>query len=656
MASRTTREPDGSGDGAALQLLRLLANSGTVAEITELDAPETERDLALRIREDFDRRRRREAELSALVETARDLASLSDPKGVLDAIVRRARALLATDLAYLTLFDPEHGDTYMRATDGSISAEFQSVRLSLGDGLGGLAAKTRKAYWTADYFADHRFQHTGVIDHAVADEGIVAICGTPLIAVDDFVGVLFAANRSPRPFTHDEVALLSSLATLAAVSLVQVRALAETEQALAALSEAHETVRRHTAGVERAAAAHDRFADLVLGGGGADDITKALVDLLGGWAVVLDDAGVRRSEAGYGPDGAADPTDRDPLADAPPAVAAIGSGRLTRHGDRYAVGIAAGHEALGLLVLGGLELSADDADLRTVERAAMVTALVMLFERQTADAQQQMRTDLVADLVAGRGDRAELTTAARAYGLDPARPFCLLALVGEDAAARRALALSAHAAVGSRGIVGEHDGVVVALVAETDAGALASSVSARIGRVGSHHGRRGRAVGRRGRRAGGVHRGGPDGPRHGRARPRRNRRGGCGPGFRGPRRGLGARRGRLRAPAPRTPAGVRRRARHRSRGDRRGLLRRGWQPPAHRDHAARARQHRRAAAGPRRGPARCHVAAAGPGPRATARAAAAPPHAALTPASASSSRRSIASTTAVVPFEAKTAV
>ena len=141
MASRTTHEPDGWGDGPALQLLRLLANNGTVAEITELDAPETERDLALRIRDDFDRRRRREAELSALVETARDLASLSDPRGVLDAIVRRARALLATDLAYLTLFDPEHGDTYMRATDGSISAEFQSVRLGLGDGLGGLAPR-----------------------------------------------------------------------------------------------------------------------------------------------------------------------------------------------------------------------------------------------------------------------------------------------------------------------------------------------------------------------------------------------------------------------------------------------------------------------------------------------------------------------------------
>ena len=82
----------------------------------------------------FDSRRRREAELTALVDTARDLASLRDPSGVLDAIVRRARTLLGTDVAYLTLYDREAGDTFMRATDGSVSAEFQTVRLSLGDG------------------------------------------------------------------------------------------------------------------------------------------------------------------------------------------------------------------------------------------------------------------------------------------------------------------------------------------------------------------------------------------------------------------------------------------------------------------------------------------------------------------------------------------
>ena len=69
----------------------------------------------------------------------------------------------------------------MRATDGSVSAVFQSVRLALGAGLGGLVASTHKPYWTADYWADERFRHTSAIDGAVGEEGIIAICGTPLI-------------------------------------------------------------------------------------------------------------------------------------------------------------------------------------------------------------------------------------------------------------------------------------------------------------------------------------------------------------------------------------------------------------------------------------------------------------------------------------------
>ena len=468
-------------ESAALQLLRLLANNASTRDITAVGAPETERDLALRIRDGIDRRRRREAELSALVETARDLASLRDPNGVLDAIVRRARILLGTDLAYLTLYDPTRGDTYMRATDGSISGAFQVVRLALGDGLGGLAASTHKAYWTADYFADRRFQHTGPIDSAVGDEGIVAICGTPLIVEDDFVGVLFAANRSPRPFTHDEVALLSSLAALAAVTIVQVRALSETEQALAALSEAHDTVRRHTAGVERAAAAHDRFADLVLAGGGADDITHALGELLGGWVVLLDDHGVRRSQSGDAPGGNPDPSERDPLADGALAVAAAGSGRLVRNDGGYAVGVTAAHQPLGLLVLGDLQ-ELDEPDQRTVERAAVVTALVQLFERQAQDAQQQVRTDLVSDLIAGRGDRSDRVQAARAHGLETQRPYCLLVLRADEGASRRALVLSAHAAIGAGGVVGEHDGDVVALVSGDSPGALAKTMASRLSR------------------------------------------------------------------------------------------------------------------------------------------------------------------------------
>ena len=88
----------------------------------------TARDLAVRVRASMDASKRREAELSALVDVARELASVRDPGGVLDTIVHRARTLVGTDVAYLTLYDEARGDTYMRATDGSVSA-FQQLRL-----------------------------------------------------------------------------------------------------------------------------------------------------------------------------------------------------------------------------------------------------------------------------------------------------------------------------------------------------------------------------------------------------------------------------------------------------------------------------------------------------------------------------------------------
>jgi hypothetical protein len=161
----------------ALELLRLLAQDAPAQQIEELarafaaadpESGEIARELALQVRAGIDAHRRREAELSALVDIARDLASLREPGGVLDAIVRKARSLLSADVAYLTLADAERGDTYMRATAGSVSARFQALRLPQGAGLGGLVAQTRRPYWTPDYPGDDRYEHTTAIDASVA--------------------------------------------------------------------------------------------------------------------------------------------------------------------------------------------------------------------------------------------------------------------------------------------------------------------------------------------------------------------------------------------------------------------------------------------------------------------------------------------------------
>ena len=456
----------------ALELLRLLAQDAPAERIEEkagrwprpIRDAAAARELALRIRAGIDAHRRREAELSALVDTARDLASLPDPGDVLDAIVRRARTLLGTDVAYLTLHDPERGDTYMRATAGSVSARFQTLRLPAGRrarraGRADPPARTGRA----DYPADERYRHTNEIDAAVDDEGLVAICGTPLLVDGEFVGVLFAANRSRRPFRHDEVALLGSLAALAAVSLVQSRRAAETAAALAALStraRGHRAGRRGARPVRRGRARR-RWRRRHRGG------ARRAAGLLGG--------GARRRRAAARAHGAA------------PAPAGPRTGRRTRRRSAEPAGIArragravacgrspAAGQRLGTLVLGGRG-GLDEGQGRTVERAAMVTALVLLFRLRAAEADHRVRTDLLADLLR-RPDAARRPRARRARpaaGPAAARPARRRVCRGDEPA--RAALAACHAGDG-RGLSGEHGDAVVALVPGRDPSAVATDV------------------------------------------------------------------------------------------------------------------------------------------------------------------------------------
>ncbi|GAB3907956.1 hypothetical protein GCM10027612_81740 [Microbispora bryophytorum subsp. camponoti] len=276
-------------EGPILQARAAGADSATLEEL------ERAKVAALQVRAVLRRRAKREAELSALFDTASDLAGLRDLDAVLEAIVHRARQLLATDIAYMTLNDPERGDTYMRVTDGSISASFRRLRLPMGAGLGGLVAQSGTPYNTADYFADPRFRHTNTIDVAVHEEGLVAILGVPLRLGTQVIGVLFAANRSARPFAQEEVALLCSLAAHAAVAIDTARLLQETRAALTELSEANTLIRAHSESIERAADAHDRMTGLVLRGGlrggGVEDVAAVVTEVLGGRLTVLDDEG-----------------------------------------------------------------------------------------------------------------------------------------------------------------------------------------------------------------------------------------------------------------------------------------------------------------------------------------------------------------------------
>ncbi len=437
----------GASADAYEQPVLLARAEGRPAE--RITALEEAKALALRVRDELEGRRRREAELSALFETAHDLAGLRDLDAVLRAIVQRARSLLGTDVAYLSLHDPARGDTYMRVTEGSVAARFQQLRLGMGEGLGGLVAQTARPYVTDDYFKDDRFQHTLTIDSGVRDEGLVAILGVPLTLGHHVIGVLFAADRRARVFEREQIALLGSFAALAAAAIDTANLLTETRSALTELERANEIIRDRSGVIERASDVHDRLAELVLRGGGVHDVAAAVSEIL---------------------DGTVEFTE---IAPAEALETSRAEGHAVRHEDDWIAAVAAGGELLGALVLRG-HPGLDPVDQRTLERAAMVTSLLLLARRSASEAEQRVRGELLDDLLDAR-DRDPRLLRERAARLEAdldATHVVLAARLDDPAAdadqeadARRRLwSAASHLAATRHGLAAARDGGTVLLL------------------------------------------------------------------------------------------------------------------------------------------------------------------------------------------------
>ncbi|MFI9274959.1 helix-turn-helix domain-containing protein [Kitasatospora sp. NPDC052896] len=480
------------------RLLELLANDATTecfgrpvadaraagAQPHELTEIEEAAWLAQRVHRTLRQHRRRETELTALFDTASDLAALRDLDAVLPSIVRRARLLLGTDTAYLTMPDEQAGDTYMRVTDGSVSPLFQSLRLELGTGLGGLVAQTARPYATPDYRTDERFNHTTRIDAGVLDEGLVAILGVPLLLGSStteggkVIGVLFAADRTPRAFTPDEVALLGSLAAHAAIAIDTARALADTRAALAELAEANAVVRAHVTAIQHAEQAHDRLTDLVLRGGATTDVAAAVAELLDRPIAVHGTTGHRLARAGDAPDLTSDAL----IASTAESRAAARAVPLGRH---WVCAVLAGPELLGSLVLFD-HPDLDDASRRLFERAGVVTALLLLLRRTVTETENRVRGELLTELLTTPDrDPAGLVDRGRRLGSDLDAPHLLLVARSSAGPPANLVAAGLQHLFGRGGICAEHGGAVVILLPDdgTPPGEAARVAADRLARL-----------------------------------------------------------------------------------------------------------------------------------------------------------------------------
>ncbi|WP_353150492.1 GAF domain-containing protein [Pollutimonas bauzanensis] len=436
-------------DELEARLIRLLYHGEDRQMLTPLldearllpDGPEKDRlihsmEMGITIRERFELHQLRERGLLAVIETAQDLTALTDLDCVLQAIVQRARKLVGCDVGYLSIYDEQRGDFYVRATDGAFSEKFKQVRIGLDVGVCGFVARNRAPYSSSDYGADGRFIHNGLIDSAMDDENIKSILGVPLLAGGVVIGVLFVGERYVRSYLTWEMSILSTLAAHASVAIGNARLFEQAQQALQQASATNALLSKQTADTRAAAEAHEQLIALVARGGDLRDICTMVAGRLDGHVSVCD-GGEHEVCSASSPEyqltdvQGAGPMDRKYWIDDRIHAALAQSRRLGRSVNAFSV---AGHVCRvsavtgGSGLLGGLiihtAVELNEVAVRIFERSSMVTGIVLLLkERRETTVLTDIPVVLRRLVLHPQSNLAPLAQQALAYGLDLSKPI-----------------------------------------------------------------------------------------------------------------------------------------------------------------------------------------------------------------------------------------
>lgn len=177
---------------------------------------------------------RREREAQALATIGGEISARLDLDATLQSVVERARELLESDAALLSLVDERSGDLVIAAHTGLRTGRLQHLRMARNTGLAGRVLATGQPVEIEDYLrCDFGAPEA---DAAVRAEGLLAHLGVPLRVGGDALGVLTVARRSVARFTARDIELLQRLANQAAIGIQNARLYAAVADRAAALT------------------------------------------------------------------------------------------------------------------------------------------------------------------------------------------------------------------------------------------------------------------------------------------------------------------------------------------------------------------------------------------------------------------------------------
>jgi DNA-binding PucR family transcriptional regulator len=341
-----------------------------------------------------------------------------EPDRTIELIVEQARRLLATDVAWLALVDPDHERMRVKRAAGSRTEAFLAMETTIGTGIGGLALLEGRAVAVRDC-ATYEGPISTQLRTALADEQIVSVLSAPLVSANTMLGALYVGSRQHVDFTPMQAALLSTLAVQASVTIVN-----------AGLYEAL-TTKNHL--LERGSTIHRLLTDLSLAGAGLDGIATELAHLVECDIDVL----ARGELLHFQHDRPGSPTGSQYLEPA------------------EVVPIKAGNTALGeVRAFGGTALT--ELQRNTLEHGATVIALELVKEQAALEAEWRVQGELLEELLrssSGLSDASRLR--AERAGINPECRRRIALLQSSDPSSTGALLGFVRQAVQRGGLLNE---------------------------------------------------------------------------------------------------------------------------------------------------------------------------------------------------------
>ncbi|MGQ9627246.1 MAG: GAF domain-containing protein [Anaerolineae bacterium] len=175
----------------------------------------------------FSEIQRQVRELTFFNEVGQTVTSTLDLPHVLTVILGQACQVLRVGMASIMLLDQESGDLVLRAAAGGEAKDIVGLRIPKGRGVAGWVAHHGQPQLVPDVQADPRF-YRGV-DEVVGYTTKSVLC-VPLKIKDRVIGVVEALNKAEGGFTSDDLRLLNSLATYAAIAIENARLFEELEK------------------------------------------------------------------------------------------------------------------------------------------------------------------------------------------------------------------------------------------------------------------------------------------------------------------------------------------------------------------------------------------------------------------------------------------